>query len=69
MSSSNLTDELKKNMNEIEKDSGRSGSRNQGLRLGRFIGSAAETVATLVGMISMLSLAGCGAESETSSGP
>lgn len=67
--SSDLTNELKKNVNGIEKNQGQSGSRNQGLRLGHFIGSAAKTVATLVGMISILSLAGFGTKSETSNGP
>lgn len=67
--SSDLTSEFKENMNEIEKNQGQSGSRNQGLRLRQFIGSAAKTVATLVGMISILSLAGFGAKSETSNGP
>lgn len=67
--SSDLTNELKKNMNEIDKNQGQNGSRNQGLRLGHVIGSAAKTVATLVGMISILSLAGFGAKSETSNGP
>ncbi|KAF8013615.1 hypothetical protein BT93_I1464 [Corymbia citriodora subsp. variegata] len=67
--SSDLTNELKKNVNEIEKNKEQSGSRNQGLRLGHFIGSAAKTVATLVGMMSILSLAGFGAKSETRNGP